>query len=820
MRKNIHGVPEQITLRAIVTSEPKDKDYKYTYTIKVKEIEGQDGCENTQLILNVNKNKLNGDVLKFGDEILLTGEFERPNGARNYKGFDYKNYLKSKRIYGTVQLDSYKLIGKDRADVGSKIINSVQNNMKENINEILGNEEAALCIGVLVGDREAISEEVEDDFQKSNLTHMLAVSGSHITYIINALAIMLSKTSKRFGKVFTIVFLVFFMALTGFTSSVVRASIMGMLILVASLVHRKSDTFNNLGISSLIILLVNPYAIADVGFTLSFGGTIGIVLLGSKVMKLLYKIVENVTNGKVSLNGETVIENDGEVFSIGKQLMRGSKEVGNSNSEGKIVEKDISKDNQIKEGNSKEQGRIAEKKRVIIEKIIEYLINSLSITLAANLVIIPIMAYNFSTVSFTFWLSNVLAAPVMEAATILGFIVYFISILFMPFAEFLGIFLNVLLKALLKIAEWTAVIPGSSIYIKTPYVIECAAYYLLLAVVFNVGQLRAVVKKYWYELKEAATYKCRVLGIVTSQREAGEKTNNKVSKRILPIVCTIIVITVTASVISIMPNNLRVYFVDVGQGDCTLIQTPTNKTILVDGGGSEFGSFDVGENTLLPYLLDRRITTIDYMLISHADGDHIGGLFAIVENLRVKNIIIGKQGEDSDNFNRLIELIKGKNINVIVAEKGEIIKTDKYSYFEVLFPEDTLIKENVLNNNSVVAKFNCMNFSMLFTGDIEEIAENRICELYANSNKLNATVLKVAHHGSKTSSTEKFLDLVKPKIAVIGVGANNNFGHPNEGVIERIEKYTNLIYRTDEMGEIELKFRKSGNLTQINGFIN
>ena len=800
-----------------MTSEPEDKDYKYTDTIKVKEIEVQDGCENTQLILNVNKNKLNGDVLKFGDEILLTGEFERPNGVRNYKGFDYEGYLKSKRIYGTVKLENYKIIAHNRVDGASKMINFVQNNMKENVNNVLESEEAALCVGILVGDREAISEEVEDDFQKSNLTHMLAVSGSHITYIINALAIMLSKTSKRFAKIFTIVFLVFFMALTGFTSSVVRASIMGMLILMASLVHRKSDTFNNLGISSLIILLVNPYAIADVGFTLSFGGTIGIVLLGSKVMKLLYKIVENVTNGKVSLNGETVIENDGEVFSIGKQLMRGSKEVGNSNSEGKIVEKDISKDNQIKEGNSKEQGRIAEKKRVIIEKIIKYLINSLSITLAANLVIIPIMAYNFSTVSFTFWLSNVLAAPVMEAATILGFIVYFISILFMPFAEFLGIFLNVLLKALLKIAEWTAVIPGSSIYIKTPYVIECAAYYLLLAVVFDVGQLREILKKYWYKLKDD---KCRVLGIVTCQREAEEKANNKVSKRILPIVCTIIVITATASIISMMPNNLRVYFVDVGQGDCTLIQTPTNKTILVDGGGSEFGSFDVGENTLLPYLLDRRITTIDYMLISHADGDHIGGLFAIVENLRVKNIIIGKQGEDSDNFNRLIELIKGKNINVIVAEKGEIIKTDKYSYFEVLFPEDTLIKENVLNNNSVVAKFNCMNFSMLFTGDIEEIAENRICELYANSNKLNATVLKVAHHGSKTSSTEKFLDLVKPKIAVIGVGANNNFGHPNEGVIERIEKYTNLIYRTDEMGEIELKFRKSGNLTQINGFIN
>ena len=817
MSKNICGVPEQITLRAIVLSEPEDKEYKYTCTIKVKEIEGESGCKNTKLILNVNKNKLNGNVLKFGDEVLITGEFERPNGVRNYKGFDYEGYLKSKRIYGTVKLENYEIIAHNRADGASKMINFVQNNMKENVNNVLESEEAALCVGILVGDREDISEKVEDDFQKSNLTHMLAVSGSHITYIINALAIMLSRTSKRFAKIFTIVFLVFFMALTGFTSSVVRASVMGMLVLIASFVHRKSDTFNNLGISSLIILLVNPYAITDVGFTLSFGGTIGIVLLASKVMNLLYKIVEKVTNGKVSLNGETGIENDGEVFSIGKQLIREKKEVGNSNDEGKIVEKDISKDNEIKEGNSKKQGRIAEKNRVTIKKIIKYIINSLGITLAANLVIIPIMAYNFSTVSFTFWLSNVLAAPVMEAATVLGFIVYFISIVFMPLAEFLGVFLNVLLNILLKIAEWTAIIPGSSIYIKTPYVIECAAYYFFMAVVFDAGQLREILKKYWYKSRDD---KCRVLGIVIGKIGTEEKSNKKASKRIFFMLCTIIVITVTASVISIMPNSLSVHFVDVGQGDCTLIQTPTNKTILIDGGGSEFGNFDVGENTLLPYLLDRRITTIDYMLISHTDADHIGGLFAIVENLKVKNIIIGKQGEGSDNFNRLIGLIKEKNINVIVAEKGKIIKTDKYSYFEVLFPEDALIKENVLNNNSVVAKFNCMEFSMLFTGDIEKIAENRICELYEGTDKLKATVLKVAHHGSKTSSTEEFLELVEPKIALIGVGANNNFGHPNEEVIDRLKTFTKLIYRTDEMGEVELKFSKDGKLTQIKGFVN
>ena len=138
------------------------------------------------------------------------------------------------------------------------------------------------------------------------------------------------------------------------------------------------------------------------------------------------------------------------------------------------------------------------------------------------------------------------------------------------------------------------------------------------------------------------------------------------------------------------------------------------------------------------------------------------------------------------------------------VKKGDNIKIDKYTYFEILFPENNLIKENILNNNSIVAKLHCKYISMLFTGDIEEIAETRLYELYKNSNALESTILKVAHHGSKTSSISKFLDLVKPKIVFIGVGENNKFGHPNTGVIQRLYKYTKKIYRTDLNGEIEL----------------
>ena len=165
-----------------------------------------------------------------------------------------------------------------------------------------------------------------------------------------------------------------------------------------------------------------------------------------------------------------------------------------------------------------------------------------------------------------------------------------------------------------------------------------------------------------------------------------------------------------------------------------------------------------------------------------------------MKNLKVKNIIISMQGKESENLNNFKEIVTKNKINVVVVKKGDYVKIDKFTYFEILFPEESLISENILNNNSMVAKFYCLGFTMLFTGDIEEIAEKRLIELYGKNKKLEAIVIKVAHHGSKSSSISEFLKLVKPKLAFIGVGENNNFGHPNRGVLDRLSRmrYQNL----------------------------
>lgn len=179
----------------------------------------------------------------------------------------------------------------------------------------------------------------------------------------------------------------------------------------------------------------------------------------------------------------------------------------------------------------------------------------------------------------------------------------------------------------------------------------------------------------------------------------------------------------------------------------------------------------------------------------------------ILENMSVKNVIIGKQFESSNNYTEFLKIIEKNKIKVYEVEAGQKINIDKYTYFDVLWPStQDCIQENKLNNNSLVCKLVSRRISVLFTGDIEEAAEKQILKKYENNLKILKTdILKVAHHGSKTSTTIELLNAVKPKYAIIGVGKENKFGHPSNITIQNLKKMNVKVYRTDEMGEIMIK---------------
>lgn len=187
-----------------------------------------------------------------------------------------------------------------------------------------------------------------------------------------------------------------------------------------------------------------------------------------------------------------------------------------------------------------------------------------------------------------------------------------------------------------------------------------------------------------------------------------------------------------------------------------------------------------------------------------------GGCISVAKKLKVKNIIISKQIEETENLKKMLNIINEKNINLIVVEKGDEIKIGKYLKINILWPE--MGKNIDLNNNSIIAKFIYRDVSMIFTGDIEKEAESEILKIYGETNILNADILKVAHHGSKTSSTNEILNQITPKISLIGVGENNQFGHPDPEVLNRLQKIKSKIYRTDKDGEIIINIKSKGRI--------
>ena len=191
----------------------------------------------------------------------------------------------------------------------------------------------------------------------------------------------------------------------------------------------------------------------------------------------------------------------------------------------------------------------------------------------------------------------------------------------------------------------------------------------------------------------------------------------------------------------------------------------------------------------------------------------------ILQEIKVGTVIIGKQYDASENYEEFKKIVNAKKINVHIVEAGNKIRIDNGLYFYVLWPTSTnIISDNAINNNSLVCKLIYKNFSMLFTGDIEEIAEKVSLSKYVNKQEvLNADILKVAHHGSKTSSIKEFINAVNPKYAVIGVGKDNKFGHPSEKTLETLNDKNVKIYRTDISGEIMIII--DGNKVRIEGFL-
>ncbi|MDI3534449.1 MAG: competence protein ComEC [Thermosediminibacterales bacterium] len=399
-----------------------------------------------------------------------------------------------------------------------------------------------------------------------------------------------------------------------------------------------------------------------------------------------------------------------------------------------------------------------------------------SVTTAAQLGVLPLTLYYFNTVSLVSVVTNLLIVPVVGLIVGIGFF----SAVLGQIHHFVVLPLNkvndVLLDYMVYMAKVLSDLPYSTVDLPAPSPLSILLYYLLIL---------AIVGKSW------------------------EKLPVQNFKKVAVITVLIVLNSIIWGFVLTPFDEIEVVFLDVGEGDSIFIQTPGHKTFMIDGGGLPdyySGDFSIGEDVLIPFLKRKGIKKLDGIFLTHSHDDHLKGLIPVVRCMKVESVFLGPYNEPTDSFLEFISELKNKGVPLYHIWAGENIILDHGIILETIYPPEnwgcSKEAEKNINNSSLVLRMIYEDVEILFTGDLESEGE----EYILNSNfPIQSDVLKVAHHGSKTSTSEKFLDKIQPDWAVISVGLNNRFGHPDEEVVERLKARGIKIFRTDRDGAVIMK---------------
>ena len=391
------------------------------------------------------------------------------------------------------------------------------------------------------------------------------------------------------------------------------------------------------------------------------------------------------------------------------------------------------------------------------------LTSSLSSILGVQLGLLPFQAYYFNQIGIISIIANLLIIPIMSFALILGFLMIVSS--FIPNINMIiGHILESILNFESVILDILQELSIDNIKIFSPEIITILIFYLILFIMFGFIKLNDIDK---WTLKGIS--------------------------------CSLIFALIFNLYLIFDYDKVEVHFIDVGQGDAILIRSK-RADYLMDTGGSLFGDYNIAEGITLPYLEKLGIKRLNGLFITHFDEDHSQGLSLLVDELEVKNIFASYIPKDSE----ILSAVESNDIKVILLMNNHKLKLSKDVFLDIIWPNsDTYMTGN---NASLVSILRTNGANILLTGDIEKEVEYLIKDTIAYP----IDILKVPHHGSNTSSTELFLESIRPKDAIISVGTNNMYNHPSEYVLDRYISYGSNIYRTDEMGLVKVVIDSHG----------
>lgn len=642
-----------------------------------------------------------------GDSISFEAEWYPINPPTIPGTFDTKAWLKSQKLDGYGKLTSFTIIRSEWKPERSFYAFRLW--ILSRFTPYASASESGLLLGLLAGDRSGIPEALQNDFRRTGLVHVLAISGFHIVLLSEILLLILKafRLPHTLAKVIAIILLLIYIPVTGGSSAVSRAVLMFVVVQSGTFFQKKADSLNSLGFALLILIFHDPEALWNPGFQLSGAATAGIII--------------------------------GQIFNPFSKKKKKSTKIP----------------------------------FFIIIK--QYLIEPSFITLTATLATAPFLIYHFQSLSPVAWLGNLFIVPLVSLGMQAG-----LFALLVPFT---------LTQACL---------------------VEAAALFLRLA-----------------------SYLTRLLS-------DSPKASITVGPYPTPFLCLFCILLLLAPLyfrnktarhcflgLSILAGTFFVFFslsdklhpswkvavLDAGQADCIVVQSPSKRTYIIDTGVEK--KRNPATEKIIPYLRNQGIQTIEAVIITHADADHFGGASVLFKTFPVKALWISECSriEPKTHWQKAIRTALDHHILIKDLKRGDLIREEiprfvfqKKSFWEikVLHPNPLHCAET--NTESLTLQIKGLNSSILLTGDLTAAGEK---EILNTDIFLQSDLLKIGHHGSKTSSDTEFLKAVVPTYAFISSGKNNRFKHPSPIVTNRLHKLKIPYKNTAQDGSIFVDFKEN-----------
>ena len=737
----------RVTVVGYVASYPVLRDGRRRLDIEVESLELSGERKKVSGRLRIQT----GDVYRYryGESVRVRGALTNPPV---FEDFDYRAYLARKQIRSLMLRPSIEpQPGMLRGGFPLQLIYGVRNRGEKLLNRLLPEPHASLANGMLLGIEAGIPRALYDKFNLTGTSHVIVISGSNVALVTGVLmALGIWAFGKRGALWPTLGGLAFYALLVGGDAAVMRAALMGSLFVIATVLGRRSTALVSLAAACLFMTLWNPLMLWDVGFQLSSAATAGLILIGPAL-----------TGGFSSLLNQLM-----------SRLRRTGPLPGSPGPE-----------------------------FLMPSSIGDLLRDALIMSLAANIATFPLIAFYFGRLSMISLLANLLIAPVQPWIMIFGGIALTAGLsgleqiakflLFIPYAS---------LRWTTMVVNWSSSFQGASVEVDWFGGSAAAFTYAAILGLYWRKPISSSISRIW---RRAIRFSA------LPHREASTRIGLAfLRKANWSVGVSFAVAGLVWSFALTQPDGqLHVHFLDVGQGDGILIQTPSGRQVLIDGGDDSQQLYaELG--AVMPFW-DRRI---DYAVVTHPDWDHLGAQTDLPERFRIGSAIISENTRGHEDSEIWLSALSAADVPVEGLQQGGWLDLGDGVALWALWPPPEVelngFDEDDKNERSLVLKLVYGEFTALVTGDAGQPSEKLLLQ---RSQPIEAHVLKVGHHGSEHSSSAAFVEAVGPSVAVIQVGAENRYGHPNPEVLKILDG--RLVLRNDLEGRVHV--RSDGKLMWI-----